>query len=170
MHSRFDFDSSFNANTSQEEVFRKVQPFVISKYSFDSIGAGSVSKFYRNVHIMCICFSLFIGAMDGLTVAFLLMVRLEVERLSLWKVQQLIVVLMYEALQAMFEEGHARRKSLGMAFTFSVTMCEIYREEVYDLLQEKEKMAFAKDYFATRQERRVCRWLAFCPGRKCRRR
>ena len=40
------------------------------------------------------------------------------------------------ALHAMFEEGHARRKSLGMTFTFSVTMCEIYREDVYDLLQE----------------------------------
>ena len=43
VHSRFDFDSSFNADTSQEEVFRKVQPFVISKYSFASIG----------VHVAC---------------------------------------------------------------------------------------------------------------------
>ena len=55
VHSRFDFDSSFNANTSQEEVFRKVQPFVISKYSFDSIGAGSVSnnlpQYTYNVHL-----------------------------------------------------------------------------------------------------------------------
>ena len=56
VHSRFDFDSSFNANTSQEEVFRKVQPFVISKYSFDSIGAGSVSnnlpQYTYNVHLV----------------------------------------------------------------------------------------------------------------------
>jgi kinesin family member C2/C3 len=41
-----------------------------------------------------------------------------------------------KALHSMFKEGEARKKSLGMSYTFSVTMCEIYREEVYDLLPE----------------------------------
>ena len=42
------------------------------------------------------------------------------------------------ALDAMFTEAHARKKSLGMDYLFSVTMCEIYREEVYDLLPETQ--------------------------------
>jgi kinesin family protein C2/C3 len=40
------------------------------------------------------------------------------------------------ALDAMFEEAGSRAKNLGMQYTFAVTMCEIYQEEVYDLLPE----------------------------------
>ena len=140
VHSRFDFDSSFNANTSQEEVFRKVQPFVISKYSFASIGACMslvrFLTFYRNAYIIHICYTLYIGAMDGFNCCIFAYGQTGSGKTFTMEGPVTNRGVNVRALHAMFEEGHARRKSLGMAFTFSVTMCEIYREDVYDLLQE----------------------------------
>ena len=85
---------------------------------------------------MCIWFSLFIGAMDGFNCCIFAYGQTGSGKTFTMEGPVTNRGVNVRALHAMFEEGHARRKSLGMTFTFSVTMCEIYREDVYDLLQE----------------------------------
>ena len=55
------------------------------------------------------------------------------------------------ALESMFVEAEDREKRLGMKYTFTVTMCEIYQEDVYDLLPSKKNTAGHRTKIQLRQ-------------------
>ena len=108
--SEFDFDASFPPDTTQDQVYDKVRPFVISAvdgydvclFAYGQTGSGKTHT------------------MDGGD---------SKEEMGIYA----------RALETMFSEGRTRNATLNINYSFEVSVIEIYQEVAYDLLNKSGK-------------------------------